>query len=119
MHQSKPNTIDYIEMPSQNLAETKRFFSALLGWTFVDYGPDYASFDDGRMAGGFFKSEKTACIESGAPLIVFYQTELEKAEKKVVDLGGKITRKIFDFPGGRRFHFQPPGGGEFAVWSEK
>ena len=31
--------------------------------------------------------------------------------------GGKITREIFDFPGGRRFHFEAPGGGEFAIWS--
>jgi predicted enzyme related to lactoylglutathione lyase len=119
MHESIPNTIDYIEMPSQNLAETKRFFSGLFGWAFVDYGPDYAAFDDGRIAGGFFASEKTASVESGAPLIVFYHRDLEKTQKKVVDLGGKVTREIFDFPGGRRFHFQAPGGGEFAVWSEK
>jgi predicted enzyme related to lactoylglutathione lyase len=31
MHESLSNTIDYIEMPSRNLAETKRFFSALFG----------------------------------------------------------------------------------------
>ncbi len=47
MHESIPNTIDYVEMPSRNLAETKRFFSALFGWSFQDYGPDYAAFDDG------------------------------------------------------------------------
>ena len=28
------------------------------------------------------------------------------------------VREIFEFPGGRRFHFQAPGGGEFAIWSE-
>ena len=119
MHESLPNTIDYIEAPSRNLEETKRFFSALFRWSFVDYGPDYASFDDGRMTGGFFKSKKTVDVDSGAPLVVFYHGELEKMQKKVVDLGGKITREIFEFPGGRRFHFLEPGGGEFAVWSEK
>jgi predicted enzyme related to lactoylglutathione lyase len=119
MHESIPNTIDYVEMPSRNLAETKRFFSALFGWSFQDYGPDYAAFDDGRTTGGFFASEKTAGVESGAPLIVFYHRDLEKTQKAVVDLGGKVTKPIFDFPGGRRFHFQEPGGGEFAVWSEK
>ena len=25
---------------------------------------------------------------------------------------------IFEFPGGRRFHFRDPGGNELAVWSE-
>jgi predicted enzyme related to lactoylglutathione lyase len=119
MHESLPNTIDYIEMPSRNLAETKRFFAALFGWSFEDYGPDYASFDDGRMAGGFFTSEKTATVNNGAPLIVFYHKNLGESRKKVVDLGGEITKEIFEFPGGRRFHFLAAGGGEFAIWSEK
>ena len=119
MHESLANTIDYIETPSRNLAATKKFFTALFGWSFVDYGPDYASFDDGRMAGGFFSSEKTAGVDAGAALIVFYQPELEKTCGRVVDLGGEITKEIFEFPGGRRFHFREPGGGEFAIWSDK
>ena len=119
MHESLPNTIDYIEMPSRDLAKTKKFFSSLFGWSFVDYGPDYASFDDGRMAGGFFASKRTADLDAGAPLIVFYHGDLETTKTKVVDLGGQITRDIFDFPAGRRFHFREPGGGEFAVWSDK
>jgi predicted enzyme related to lactoylglutathione lyase len=119
MHESLPNTIDYIEMPSRDLAATKKFFAALFGWSFVDYGPDYAAFDDGRMAGGFFASEKTADVDASAPLVVFYYGELEKTKTKVVDLGGEITKEIFEFPGGRRFHFREPGGGEFAIWSDK
>ena len=119
MHESLSNTIDYIEMPSRNLAETKRFFSALFGWSFVDYGPDYSSFDDGRMAGGFFTSEKTARVDAGGPLVVFYFPELEKILAQLKKLGGEITRGIFEFPGGRRFHFREPGGGEFAIWSDK
>ncbi len=81
--------------------------------------PDYASFDDGRMAGGFFTSEKTAGVDAGSPLVVFYFPELEKILAQVKELGGEITRKIFKFPGGRRFHFREPGGGEFAMWSDK
>ncbi len=118
MHQSLPNTIDYIEMPSTDLAATKNFFTGLFGWVFQDYGPDYAAFDDGRMTGGFFASEVTSTIAKGAPLVVFYSAELEKMSKEVARLGGEITREIFEFPGGRRFHFEAPGGGEFAIWSE-
>jgi predicted enzyme related to lactoylglutathione lyase len=106
-------------MPSRSLAETKRFFSGLFKWSFQDYGPDYAAFDDGRMTGGFFTSEKTADVESGSPLIVFYHTDLPKILTKVKELGGEITREIFEFPGGHRFHFREPGGGEFAIWSDK
>jgi uncharacterized protein len=118
MHESLPNTIDYVEMPSRNLDETKRFFAALFQWSFQDYGPDYAAFDDGRMAGGFYRAEKTAGVEAGGVLIVFYRPDLESILAEVKRLGGSITREIFDFPGGRRFHFREPGGGEFAIWSE-
>lgn len=118
MHKSLPNTIDYIEMPSSDLAATKNFFTQLFGWSFQDYGADYCAFDDGRMAGGFFASGKTSSVAQGAPLVVFYHSELEKIRAEVGRLGGKISRDIFDFPGGRRFHFEAPGGGEFAVWSE-
>ena len=96
MHESLKNTIDYIEMASRRLAETKKFFNALLGWSFQDYGSDYASFDDGRMTGGFFASEKTAGVDAGAPLVIFYDPELEKTLREVKKLGG-----------------------EFAIWSDK
>ncbi|MGI8436045.1 MAG: VOC family protein, partial [Chthoniobacterales bacterium] len=106
MHESLPNAIDYLEMPSRDLAATKRFFTALFGWSFEDYGPDYASFNDGRLAGGFFKAEDTWMSTGDCPLVVFYSAELEMIRAEVVRLGGKVTRDIFTFPGGRRFHFQ-------------
>ena len=119
MHESLPNTIDYVEMPSRDLEATKKFFSALFGWTFQDYGPAYAAFDDGRMTGGFVVADETWISAAACPLVVFYSAELEMTRAEVVRLGAKVTRDIFDFPGGRRFHFQAPGGGEFAIWSDK
>jgi uncharacterized protein len=118
VHKSLPNTIDYVEMPSKDLAATRDFFTQLLGWSFQDFGPDYCAFDDGRMAGGFFFSKQTSSVADGAPLIVFYRQDIEQVCVEVSRLGGKITREIFEFPGGRRFHFEAPGGGEFAIWSE-
>jgi predicted enzyme related to lactoylglutathione lyase len=38
---------------------------------------------------------------------------------KVLAAGGQITRPIFSFPGGRRFHFSDPSGNELAVFSER
>ncbi|HEY2179092.1 MAG TPA: VOC family protein, partial [Caulobacteraceae bacterium] len=39
------------------------------------------------------------------------------APGRVEAAGGRISRPIFSFPGGRRFHFTDPGGNELAVWS--
>jgi hypothetical protein len=36
----------------------------------------------------------------------------------VVKAGGEISKPIFDFPGGKRFHFCDPNWNELAVWSE-
>jgi len=52
------------------------------------------------------------------PLVILYATDLEAMEAKVTAAGGTITKPIFSFPGGRRFHFADPAGNELAVWSE-
>ena len=38
--------INYVEYPARDLKATKAFFEQAFGWTFVDYGPDYAAFSD-------------------------------------------------------------------------
>ena len=38
------NSINYIEFPATDMEKTKQFYSAAFGWTFIDYGPTYASF---------------------------------------------------------------------------
>ena len=112
------DTIDYIEIPAKDLPMAQAFFEALFGWEFQDYGPDYCSFHDGRLAGGFRREEKCASTENGSPLIVFYKEDLEAARARVQELGGGIKREIFSFPGGRRFHFFDPSGNQYAMWSE-
>ena len=119
MHQPLPNTIDYIEMPSRDLPQTRRFFTELFSWSFEDYGPDYIAFDDGGTTGGFFKADAAWQEATACPLVVFYASDLRSTRNDVARLGGRITREIFEFPGGFRFHFQAPGSGEFAVWCEK
>ena len=110
--------INYVEYPAKNIAATKRFFEMVFGWTFVDYGPDYAAFSNQGLDGGFYKSERVSVSEKGAALIVFYSQNLESTQSKVEQAGGVINKAIFLFPGGRRFHFTEPSGNEFAVWSD-
>lgn len=108
--------IDYVEFPSSDLASTKAFFEGLLGWKFQDYGPEYTDFKSGAISGGFFKSDRSAKQDEGSALVVFKHSNLEQFQIEVESNGGKITKEIFSFPGGRRFHFTEPAGNEFAVW---
>jgi hypothetical protein len=48
-------------------------------------------------------------------LAVIEVDDLEAALTAVTNAGGSITHPIFAFPGGRRFHFVVPGGGELAA----
>ena len=107
--------IDYIEFPATDIAATKTFYSGVFGWTFTDYGPNYTSFADGRLSGGFTTDARVA---TGGVLIVLYASDLPAIHANVVKHGGRITKEIFDFPGGKRFHFSDPNGNELAVWSE-
>ncbi len=110
--------INYIEMPSTDLQATKRFFSTVFGWSFVDYGPAYAAIENAGIDGGFFQAEQAALTANGSVLVVLYSDQLEHTLNQVVAAGGQIVNDIFSFPGGRRFHFADPAGSEFAVWSE-
>ncbi len=108
--------IDYIEFSATDIPATKAFYSSVFGWKFTDYGPDYVSFEDGQMGGGFAKVPSNS---TGGPLVILYSSALEKTQAAVVGKGGRISKPIFSFPGGRRFHFLDPNGNELAVWSDK
>src|SRR4051812_9466144 len=108
--------LDYIEFATRDVAAARKFYSAAFGWAFTDYGPEYTSFSDGRLAGGFFASPTPSAKSN--PMVVVYATNLESAETRVQAAGGKISKPSFEFPGGRRFHFTDPTGLELAVWSD-
>ena len=108
--------VDYIEFPATNIEDTKRFYSAVFGWKFTDYGPDYTSFTDGRLSGGFTAA---STVTAPGPLVVLYSTNLADLAARISKSGGHIVREIFEFPGGQRFHFTDPSGNELAVWSDR
>ncbi len=108
--------IDYIEFAAADLEAVKSFYTAVFGWQFTDWGPDYTSFADGRLAGGFRRLAGAAT--GGGPLVVIYAADLEAVEAAVREQGVTVVKEIFSFPGGRRFHFADPAGHELAVWSE-
>lgn len=115
---SKHEKINYVEFPTNNILATKAFFTEAFEWSFVDYGPEYASFSNQGLDGGFYKSDGKSQTENGAALIVLYSNSLESTLAKIESAGGTINKPIFSFPGGRRFHFIEPSGNELAVWSD-
>ena len=111
--------INYVEFPSKDIEATKSFFTSVFGWSFVDYGPEYAAFSNEGLDGGFFKAELNSSTNNGSALIVFYSNNLKSTQEKIEKSNGVIIKNIYSFPGGHRFHFTEPSGNEFAVWSDK
>ena len=107
--------IDYIELPVTDIAAAKAFYGKAFDWSFQDWGPEYASFSEAGLEGGFRLSQEPP--PRGGALVILYAEDLEAAEKAVVDAGGNIVER-HDFPGGRRFQFTDPTGNELAVWTK-
>lgn len=115
---SKHEKLNYVEFPATNIPATKLFFEKAFGWSFEDFGPDYTAFTDQGIDGGFYKSDLTATAANGSALLVLLSNNLELSQANVELAGGKVTKPIFSFPGGRRFEFTEPSGNELAVWSK-
>jgi predicted enzyme related to lactoylglutathione lyase len=111
------HAIDYVEFAVTDMAQSKRFYQVAFDWTFNDYGPEYAGIQkEGGEAGGFRLEPEAA---AGGPLVILYSNDLDATIARVRAAGGRISREPFEFPGGRRFHFEDPSGNELAVWSER
>ena len=112
--------INYVEFATTDLERSKKFYGEVFGWSFVDYGPDYASFTGASAGvdGGFYRSADVPQQVKTAPLIVLYSADLKKTEAAIVSAGGTVVVPTFEYPGGRRFHFSDGAGNILAVWSE-
>lgn len=110
--------IDYVEFPASDFDAVQAFYEQAFAWKFTDYGPEYRSFTDGKLDGGFRNASVVATTAGGSALVILYANDLESTRDKVVASGGRIVQDIFSFPGGRRFQFADPHGNELAVWSD-
>lgn len=119
MEQKRHHSVDYIEIQGIELDSLQDFYASAFGWTFTTYSPNYRGFHDAgdqvHEAGGIAKAESEATVK--APMAIIYSDALESSLAAVEAAGGKITRPIFSFPGGRRFEFLDPCGNSFGVWS--
>lgn len=104
--------MNYVELPVANGPAAKAFYERAFGWELTDFGPAYHATTTGDVDLGLDASPDRLT----APLPVIEVGDLEAALAAITTAGGAITKPIFAFPGGRRFHFRDPAGNELAVW---
>ena len=115
---NKENHLDYLELPAPGsaFAETKAFYESAFGWKYQLWAEEYADTASSGVSTGI---NGDASHHTRAPLPVIYTADLENARRRCLEAGARLTRDIFSFPGGRRFHFTDPAGNELAVWSDQ
>lgn len=106
------NRICFVEIPVAATGPTKSFYAAAFGFAMTDFGPTYSCTMTGDVDLGLQADAKEA---PRAPLPVIQVDSLEATETAVKHAGGVVTKSIFSFPGGRRFHFRDPAGNELAA----
>lgn len=114
---SQHHHFNYIELPAVDIAAMKAFYTAAFGWSYVDYGPRYAAITGAGVDGGFDADAGARGPSNQGVLVILYSDDLGASEAAVKAAGGVVTVPIFEFPGGRRFHFNDPSGNELAVWT--
>jgi uncharacterized protein len=104
--------IDFIELPTTDIAASRDFYASAFGFDMTAFGPTYACTMSGDVDLGLQADRADA---TAAPLPVIRVDDLEAALAAVTAAGASVTRAIFAFPGGRRFQFRDPGGNELAA----
>jgi uncharacterized protein len=114
---SRHHAIDYIELGVRDLATAKAFYAAVFGWTFNDYGPDYAGIvaPSGEGEVGGLNPQREPGRDG--PLVLLFSDDLDATARAIAEAGGSIAEGPYEFPGGRRLHFLDPGGNELGVWA--
>jgi predicted enzyme related to lactoylglutathione lyase len=102
----------FIELPSRDIDSARSFYAASFDWELTGYGPSYACTLTGDVDVGLQGDPEEV---TQAPLPVIQVADLDATQARVEEAGGRIVRRAFAFPGGRRFHFRDPNGNELAV----
>lgn len=106
---ARPN---FIELPTRDMAKSQGFFEQVFSMKMTGFGPTYACTMTGDVDIGLQADHEEA---TKAPLPVIEVKDLEATLAAVNSAGATVTKPIFSFPGGRRFHFVDPSGNELAA----
>ena len=113
-----PNVIDYVELPVDDLDQAKAFYAKALGWSFNDYGPEYAGIKDpGNPDQEFGGLSPHTPASRGEGVLALVRTEnVDDALASILAAGGRIQVELHEYPGGRRFTFADPSGNILGVY---
>ena len=111
----------WVDLSVPDVEGAVAFYAAVLGWTFVDTGPDYGNYQiaqvDGRAAAGV-----GPFMQEGQPsawTVYLASDDVDATAKLIGEHGGTIYAGPMDISGnGRMLIAADPTGGVFGVWQQ-
>jgi uncharacterized protein len=115
------NVLDYVELAVDDLEQATAFYTKALGWSFNDYGGEYAGIQDPRNPGQEVGGLNPRSVSSrGEGVLALIRTvDAEAALASVQAAGGRISTELHDYPGGRRFMFADPWENILGVYEPR
>ena len=112
------HVIDYIELSVDDLEQSKAFYAKALGWSFNDYGPDYAGIKHPTTGGEFGGLARQRRRIAGPKRSWRWSAPtMPTRPASVVEARWPASRPaMHDYPGGRRFTFADPSGNVLGVY---
>jgi len=116
-----PGTPCWVDLSVPDVAGAVAFYSAVIGWTFVDTGPDYGGYHiaqvDRSAAAGV-----GPIMQEGQPsawTVYIASDDADATAKLIGEHGGSVLAGPMDIPGnGRMAIAADPTGGVFGVWQQ-
>ena len=111
----------WVDLAVPDVQEAVAFYAAVIGWTYVDTGPDYGNYQiaqvDGRAAAGI-----GPIMQEGQPsawTVYLASDDADATAKLVREHGGSVLVEPMDIPGtGRMVIAADPTGGVFGIWQQ-
>jgi predicted enzyme related to lactoylglutathione lyase len=117
-----PNSFGWAELSARGVDKAKSFYTKVFGWTektteMGEGNPPYTEFKhDGQSILGAWEMSPTMPKEVPSNWLIYFGVEdVEKANKKAVDLGAKQLMEPQEFPGGRFSVLSDPQGASFGL----
>ena len=111
----------WVDLSVPDVQAAVDFYAAVIGWTFVDSGPDYGNYHiaqvDGRAAAGV-----GPIMQEGQPsawTVYLASDDVDATAKLISEHGGSIFAGPMEIPNnGRMAIAADPTGGVFGVWQQ-
>jgi hypothetical protein len=114
---ARPGGISYLRIPATDVAESARFYQAVLGWE-LDGDPEAPSFHDGTgHVIGHWRTDVAVAHDAGiVPYI--YVTDLDRTLARVSEHGGHVVHGPYLEGSLRIATVHDPAGNLIGIWQQ-